>query len=148
MTPIEGEYEPSPWGWVQNQVEEYERSGGTRANTLRDTGMPIIVVTVRGHRSGKLRKIPLMRVEHGGEYALIGSQGGAPKDPLWVHSLRASPDAVMLQDGPAPFDVTVREVSGEERETWWQRAVEAYPAYADYQEWAPRLIPVFVATRA
>jgi deazaflavin-dependent oxidoreductase (nitroreductase family) len=129
-------------------VEAYEASGGERANTLRDTGLPIIVVTTRGNKSGKLRKTPLMRVEHGGEYALIGSVGGAPKNPVWVHNLRADPAAVTIQDGPQPFDVNVREVEGAERETWWNRAVVAFPNYAQYQERTERLIPVFVATPA
>jgi deazaflavin-dependent oxidoreductase (nitroreductase family) len=147
MTPLEGEYEPSPYEWVRNQVAEYEASGGTRANTLLETGMPIVVVTTRGNKSGKLRKTPLMRVEHDGEYALVGSQGGAPTNPVWVHNLRADPTAVTIQDGPEPFDVNVREISGDERSAWWDRAVAAYPPYADYQENTDRLIPVFVATR-
>jgi deazaflavin-dependent oxidoreductase (nitroreductase family) len=144
--PLEGEYEPSTAQWVRDQVEEYEASRGERANTLRDTGLPIIVVTTRGNKSGKLRKTPLMRVEHGGEYALIGSVGGAPKHPVWVYNLRADPTAVMIQDGPEPFDVSVREVEGAERETWWNRAVVAFPNYRQYQERTERLIPVFVAT--
>ena len=147
MSPLEGEYEPSPIGWVRRQVEEYEASGGRRANTLRDTGLPIVVVTTRGSRSGKLRKTPLMRVEHGGEYALVGSQGGRPRDPEWVLNLRADPEAVTLQDGPEPLDVRVRELSGDERALWWERAVAAFPPYAEYQERTERLIPVFVATR-
>src|SRR5690349_10656986 len=111
---LQGDYVPSPAGWVRDQVEAYERTGGREANTLLDTGMPIIIVTTRGTKSGKLRKIPLMRVEHDGAYALIGSMGGAPKHPVWVHNLRADPSAVAIQDGPEPFDVTVREVDGEE----------------------------------
>ena len=145
--PLTGDYEPSRAEWVRDQVEAYEGSGGTEANTLRDTGLPIVVVTTRGNRSGKIRKFALMRVEHEGEYALMGSMGGAPKDPEWVHNLRADPEAVMIQDGPEPFDVTVREVDGEERATWWERAVVAYPPYADYQRLTERRIPVFVATR-
>jgi deazaflavin-dependent oxidoreductase (nitroreductase family) len=144
---LTGEYAPSPQAWVRDQVEAYERSGGREGNTLFDTGMPVVVVTTRGNRSGALRKTPLMRVEHDGEYLLVGSQGGAPKDPVWVHNLRADPQAVMVQDGPEPWDADVREVSGEERETWWRRAVEAYPPYADYQAATERLIPVFVARR-
>jgi F420H(2)-dependent quinone reductase len=147
MCPLEGDYEPSPIGWVRRQVEEYEASGGQRANTLRDTGLPIIVMTSRGNRSGKLRKTPLMRVEHGGEYALVGSQGGAPEDPEWVHNLRADPEAVTIQDGPGPFDARVREVTGDERAQWWERAVAAFPPYAEYQERTERRIPVFVASR-
>lgn len=144
--PLTGAYEPSPWEWVREQVAEYEASGGTRANTLRDTGLPIIILTTKGRRSGKLRKTPLMRVEHDGEWALIGSMGGAPTDPVWVHNLRADPTAAMVQDGPEPVDVTVREATGEERAVWWERAVAAYPDYAEYQQKTDRVIPVFVAT--
>ena len=145
--PLEGEYEPSPYGWVRNQVAEYEASGGTRANTLRDTGLPIIVVTTRGNKSGKLRKTPLMRVEHGGEYALVASQGGAPAHPVWYHNLKADPEAMTLQDGAEPHDFVARELEdGEERDRWWGLCVEAYPPYADYQKKTSREIPVFVAT--
>jgi F420H(2)-dependent quinone reductase len=144
---LEGEYEPSTAKWVRDQVEEYEASGGQRANTLRDTGLPVIIVTSRGNKSGKIRKTPLMRVEHDGEYLLVASQGGAPTHPVWYHNLKADPDAVTIQDGPAPFDVTVRELSGDERATWWQRAVAAYPPYAEYQARTERVIPVFLATR-
>jgi F420H(2)-dependent quinone reductase len=144
---LEGEYVPSPTGWVREQVEVYERSGGTQGNTLRDTGMPVIIVTTRGNQSGKLRKTPLMRVEHGGEYALVASLGGAPKHPVWYYNLKADPDAVTIQDGPEPFDVHVREVTGEERAVWWERSVAAFPNYADYQAKTERQIPVFVATR-
>jgi F420H(2)-dependent quinone reductase len=145
--PIEGEYEPSAAQWVRDQVEEYERSGGQRANTLRDTGLPIIVVTVRGNQTGKVRKFALMRVEHDGQYALVASMGGAPKNPSWYRNLVADPNSVMVQDGPEPFDVTVREVSGEEKAQWWERAVAAYPPYAAYQQRTTRQIPVLVATR-
>jgi deazaflavin-dependent oxidoreductase (nitroreductase family) len=144
---LEGAYEPSPAKWVRDQVEAYERSGGQEANTLRDTGLPIIIVTTRGVKSGKVRKIPLMRVEHDGEYALIASMGGAPKHPVWYFNLKADPTAVMLQDGPEPFDATVREVEGDERAIWWERAVAAFPPYADYQKRTERTIPVFVASR-
>lgn len=146
--PWGGEYEPSTWDWVREQVASYEASGGTEANTLRDTGLPIIIVTTRGNKSGKLRKTALMRVEHDGEYALIGSMGGAPKDPVWVHNLRADPTAVMIQDGPEPWDAVVHEVEGAERLTWWDRGVAAYPPYREYQERTERVIPVFVARRA
>ena len=144
--PLTGEYEPSPWDWVREQVEEYEASGGERANTLRDTGLPIIVITTRGHRSGKLRKSPLMRVEHDGEYALVASIGGAPKNPSWYGNLAADPAALMLQDGPEAEDFVAREVHGEEKQLWWDRAVEAFPNYAEYQERTDRTIPVFVAS--
>jgi deazaflavin-dependent oxidoreductase (nitroreductase family) len=144
--PLQGEYEPSPWDWVREQVEVYERTGGTEATTLRDTGLPIIVVTTVGNKSGKIRKTALMRVEHGGEYALVGSMGGAPKHPVWVHNLRANP-TVTIQDGPEPFDATVRELDSEERDVWWKRAVEAYPPYAEYQERTERRIPVFLTSR-
>src|SRR5579875_1984474 len=139
--PLSGEYEPSPSQWVRDQVDAYERSGGQEANTLRDTGLPIIVITTRGNKSGKLRKTPLMRVEHNGEYALVASRGGAPTHPVWYYNLKAAPDAVTLQDGAQPFDVRVRELSGEERATWWQRAVQAYPPYAEYQTRTTRQIP-------
>jgi deazaflavin-dependent oxidoreductase (nitroreductase family) len=145
--PIEGDYEPSPANWVRDQVEEYERSSGTKANTLRDTGLPVIIVTTRGNKSGKVRKFALMRVEHDGEYALVASKGGAPANPVWYYNLRADPDEVMIQDGPEPFDARVRELTGDERSRWWDRAVAAYPPYADYQGRTGRQIPVFVATR-
>ena len=145
---LTGDYEPSPAAWVREQVEAYERSGGTEANTLRDTGLPIIVLTTRGNRSGKLRKTPLMRVEHDGEYALVASMGGAPTHPVWYHNLEADPTAVMIQDGDRPFDAVVREVHGDERAQWWERAVAAYPPYADYQDKTDRTIPVFVARPA
>jgi deazaflavin-dependent oxidoreductase (nitroreductase family) len=145
--PIHGEYEPSPAQWVREQVEEYERTGGQQANTLRDTGLPVVIITTRGHRSAKVRKFALMRVEHEGEYALVASKGGAPEHPLWYHNLKADPAAVMIQDGPEAFDFEVREVAGEERATWWERAVAAYPPYAEYQANTSRQIPVFVARR-
>jgi deazaflavin-dependent oxidoreductase (nitroreductase family) len=132
---------------VRDQIDRYERSGGTEANTLLDTGMPIVIVATRGNQSGKIRKTPLMRVEHDGEYALVGSMGGAAKNPVWVYNLRADPDAVMIQDGPAPFDAQVRELDGPERDSWWARAVAAFPPYAEYQERTERRIPVFLATR-
>ena len=144
--PIEGDYEPSKLGWVREQVAEYEASGGTQANTLRDTGIPVIIVTMRGAASGKVRKIALMRVEHDGEYALVASYGGAPKNPSWYQNLVAAPDEVQVQDGPAPFDATVREVSGDERATWWDRAVAVFPNYAEYQAKTERQIPVLVAS--
>jgi deazaflavin-dependent oxidoreductase (nitroreductase family) len=143
----DGGYAPSPWAWVRAQVETYERTGGREANTLLDTGLPIIVVTTLGNKTGKIRKTPLMRVEHDGEYALVASMGGAPKHPVWYHNLVARPDAVQLQDGPEPFPVEVREVHDAERAAWWDRAVAAYPPYAEYQEKTARQIPVFVARR-
>lgn len=139
--PLEGEYEPSAWQFAADQVEQYERSGGTESATLQ--GMPIIVLTTLGQRTGKLRKAPLMRVEHEGRYAVVGSLGGAPKNPVWVYNLRANPD-VTLQDGPTVHDLRAREVTGAERDEWWGRAVEAYPPYADYQARTERVIPVFV----
>ena len=146
--PLDGTYESSAWDWVREQVETYERTGGREANTLWDTGLPVIIVTMRGNKTGSIRKIALMRVEHDGEYALVGSQGGRPNDPAWVHNLRADPTAVIVQDGPKPFDAVVREVTGDERAEWWERAVRAYPAYADYQAKTTRTIPVFIASRA
>lgn len=145
--PLDGEYVPSPSEWVRNQVEEYESSGGERGNTLLDTGLPVIIVTTRGNKSGTIRKTPLMRVEHDGEYALVASMGGAPTHPVWYHNLVADPTAVMIQDGPTPFDAEVRLVEGDERAEWWERAVAAFPPYAEYQEKTDRRIPVFVARR-
>jgi deazaflavin-dependent oxidoreductase (nitroreductase family) len=145
--PITGDYEPSPSAWVREQVEEYEGSGGTRATTLRETGLPVIVVTMLGHRSGKVRKVPLMRVESGGEYALVASKGGAPQHPLWYANLLAATE-ITIQDGPEVRDHTLRLVEGDERAVWWQRAVAAFPNYADYQAKTEREIPVFVATPA
>ncbi|MEO5679043.1 MAG: nitroreductase family deazaflavin-dependent oxidoreductase [Acidimicrobiales bacterium] len=144
---LEGEYEPSPAAFVRDQVAAYEASGGREANTLMDTGIPVIIVTSRGRISGKLRKTPLMRVEHGGEYALVASKGGAPTHPVWYHNLRADTEAVMIQDGPEPFDARVREVSGSDRGTWWERAVAVYPPYAEYQAGTDREIPVLIASR-
>jgi F420H(2)-dependent quinone reductase len=143
---LEGEYEPSTQQWVRDQVEAYERSGGTEANTLRETGIPVVIVTMRGNKSGKIRKIALMRVEHDGQYALVASMGGAPQNPVWYHNLLADPDNVMVQDGPAPFDVTVREVTGDERAAWWDRSVAVFSNYADYQAKTERMIPVLVAS--
>ena len=145
--PLEGEYEPSPAAWVREQVEAYEASGGREANTLRDTGLPVIIVTTRGRTSGKVRKMPLMRVRHGDEYALVASKGGAPEHPVWYHNLTADPTAVTIQDGPEPFDAEVREIHGDEKAQWWERAVAAYPPYAEYQASTDREIPVLVATR-
>jgi deazaflavin-dependent oxidoreductase (nitroreductase family) len=147
MTTLDGEYEPSPAQWVRDQVAEYEASGGQRANTLRDTGLPVVIVTSRGNKSGKVRKMPLMRVEHNGEYALIASKGGAPSHPVWYYNLTADPTSVLLQDGPEPFPVEVRELNGAERSQWWERAVAAYPPYAEYQQRTERTIPVLLATR-
>jgi F420H(2)-dependent quinone reductase len=144
--PIEGEYEPSAWDWVRDQVEAYERSDGREAGTLWDTGLPVVVITMRGNKTGKVRKMALMRVEHDGEYALVASVGGAPKHPVWYYNLKADPN-IILQDGADRFDATARELSGDERSTWWERAVAAYPDYAVYQERTERVIPVFVATR-
>jgi deazaflavin-dependent oxidoreductase (nitroreductase family) len=143
---LDGEYVPSTFGWVRDQVETYERSNGREAATLRDTGLPVIIVTMRGAKTGKVRKIALMRVEHDGEYALVASLGGAPKNPSWYGNLRAHPDDVMIQDGPEPFAVTVREVEGDERAAWWERAVAAFPTYTEYQAKTARRIPVLVAT--
>jgi deazaflavin-dependent oxidoreductase (nitroreductase family) len=143
--PIEGEYEPSTSPWVAQQVAEYEASGGTRGNTLMDTGLPVIIVTMRGAKSGKVRKIGLMRVEHEGEYGLVASKGGHPDNPEWYRNLTADPQ-IMIQDGPAPRDYVVREVSGAEREEWWARGVTAYPPYEEYAARTDRLIPVLVAS--
>lgn len=141
VMPLQGEYEPSPEQWVRDQVDKYESSGGTERTTMR--GMPVIVLTTTGAKSGKLRKSPLMRVEHDGRYAVVASKGGAPEHPVWYFNLVADPH-VELQDGPAKADMVAREVTGDEKATWWERAVTAYPDYADYQEKTDREIPVFV----
>jgi len=141
--PLTGEYEPSPQQWVRDQVELYESSGGTQGTTLLDTGLPVVIVTNRGASTGKLRKTPLMRVEHDGTYALVASQGGAPTHPHWYANLVADPH-VELQDGSQKWDLVAREVDGDERARWWERAVAAYPPYADYQEATERVIPVLV----
>ena len=144
--PIEGVYEPSALEWVRDQIAEYEASNGQRANTLRDTGIPVIIVTMRGHSTGKVRKIALMRVEHEGAYALVASYGGSPDHPAWYANLVADPN-VEIQDGPAPHDYRVREVTGDERAEWWDRAVAVFVNYADYQAKTERVIPVLVAKR-
>lgn len=145
--PLKGEYEPSPIDFVREQVEEFEASNGERANTLLDTGRPVVIVTTRGHESGKIRKLPLMRVEHEGEYALVASLGGAPTNPSWYGNLIADPTALMIQDGAELHDHVARELEGDERAVWWERAVAAYPDYAEYQKNTDRIIPVFLATR-
>ena len=139
--PLSGTYEPSPQDYVRKQVEQYERSGGTEGATMR--GKPVIILTSRGAKSGKIRKTPLMRVEHEGTYAVVASQGGAPEHPTWYHNLVADPH-VELQDGPVRQDMTARELTGEEKATWWERAVAAWPDYANYQKRTDREIPVFV----
>ena len=141
--PVEGEYEPSPAAWVREQVELYESSGGAKGRTLRDTGLPVVIVTNRGARSGKVHKTPVMRVEHDGRYAMVASKGGAPDHPVWYYNVRANP-VVELQDGSHKQDMTARELSGDERARWWERAVAAYPPYAEYQQKTTRQIPVFV----
>jgi len=140
---IDGEYVPSPRAWVRDQVTEYEGSGGTAGTTLGDTGLPVVIVTNRGAKTGAVRKTPLMRVEYDGSYAAVGSVGGGPKNPVWVYNLRANP-AVVLQDGAETWEMTAREVTGEERAQWWERSVAAYPPYAEYQTKTDRVIPVFV----
>jgi F420H(2)-dependent quinone reductase len=142
----QGEYGPSPYQMVRDQVAEYEASGGS-ASLSPHAKLPIVVVTMRGNRTGKTRKVALMRVEYDREYALVGSMGGAAKHPVWYYNLKADPGAVLLQDGPEPFPVVVRELDGDERALWWERAVTAYPPYAEYQQRTSRMIPVFLATR-
>ena len=138
-------YVPSPRDWVREQVDLYESSGGTKGTTLRDTGLPVVIVTHRGNKTGEIRKTPLMRVKHGDSYVLVGSQGGAPKHPAWVHNLRADPN-IELRDEAAVRRMRVREVKdAAERARLWTLAVAAYPPYADYQLRTKRQIPVFVA---
>jgi F420H(2)-dependent quinone reductase len=143
--PVTGEYEPSSASWARQQVELYESSGGTQGTDMN--GKPVIILTSRGARSGKVRKTPLMRVEHDGDYAVVASLGGAPKHPVWYHNLTADPH-VELQDGPVRKDYQAREVHGDEYDAWWQRAVAAWPDYAQYQTKTSRKIPVFVLTPA
>ncbi|MET4638982.1 nitroreductase family deazaflavin-dependent oxidoreductase [Mycetocola sp. 2940] len=142
--PLEGEYAPGKANWARKQVDLYESSGGTEGTTLQ--GRPVVVLTTVGAKTGKLRKTALMRVEHGGEYAVVASLGGAPKHPVWFYNVRANPH-VELQDRTEKHDYTAREVTGDEKAVWWQRAVEAFPPYAGYQKKTNREIPVFVLTR-
>jgi deazaflavin-dependent oxidoreductase (nitroreductase family) len=150
--PLKGEYEPSTAQRVREQVELYENSGGTEGTTLggligRDdaarSNLPVVILTTLGAKSGKIRKSPLMRVEHDGAYAVVASLGGAPKHPVWYYNVVADP-RVELQDGPVRQDMLAREVTGDEKAAWWARAVEAFPDYADYQKKTERQIPVFV----
>ena len=139
------DYIPSPRQWVRDQVELYEKSGGTEGTTLRDTGLPVIVVTHTGNKTGAIRKTPLMTVKDGGSYVLVGSVGGAPKDPVWVHNLRANPN-VEIRDLTRVQIMRVREVSDEtERARLWKLAVAAFPPYEEYQAKTTRRIPLFVA---
>ena len=140
-----GEYIPSPVAWVREQVELYERSGGTQGTTLRDTGLPVIIVTNAGNKTGAIRKTPLMRVADGENYVLVGSVGGAPKNPVWVYNLRANPD-VQIRDKTEVQDMRVREVKDPaERARLWEIAVAAFPPYEDYRKRTSRVIPLFVA---
>lgn len=132
---------PSPAKWVRDQVEAYEASGGTAGTDLR--GMPVVLLTTRGAKSGLVRKVPLMRVEHDGKYVAVASQGGAPKNPVWYHNLKAHPD-LDLRDGEQMFAMTAREITGAEYDHWWDRAVAAFPDYADYKVKTDRVIPLFV----
>jgi deazaflavin-dependent oxidoreductase (nitroreductase family) len=143
--PLTGEYEPSTSDWAREQAELLESSGGTKGTSLN--GMPVILLTTKGNKSGKLRKTPLMRVEHDGEYAAVASLGGAPKHPVWYFNIKAEPH-VELQDGTEKADYIAREVTGDEKAVWWERAVEAFPNYAEYQTKTDREIPVFVLTKA
>ena len=142
------EYIPSTRDWVREQVERYEGSNGAEANTLRDTGMPVIIVTNRGNKTGAVRKTPLMRVKDGDNYVLVGSMGGAPKNPVWVYNLRADGD-VQIRDKADVYDMAVSEVFDDaERARLWALAVEAYPPYEEYQQRTSRKIPVFIAQPA
>lgn len=141
--PLTGEYEPSTQKWVRDQVELYESSGGTQGTTLGDRGLACVLLTTKGAKSGKLRKVPLMRVEHDGRYAAVASLGGAPKHPVWYFNLKANP-LLELRDGTSLQDMVAHEVTGEEKAQWWERCVAAFPDYADYQRKTEREIPVFV----
>ena len=145
MTELSGTYVPSTSEWVRNQVETYEKSAGTEGNTLLKTGIPVIIVTMRGAKSGNVRKIALIRVEHEGSYALVASRGGSDENPDWYSNLLAHPTEVLVQDGPAPFRVTVREVKGEEYNTWWERSAAVFPQYNEYKAKTSRVIPLLVA---
>ena len=143
-----GKYVPSPVGWVRDQVELYERTNGAEGHTLRDTGLPVIIVTNTGNKTGDIRKTPLMRVKDGDSYVLVGSMGGAPKNPVWVYNLRANPE-VEIRDRERVQPMRVREVLDEgERSRLWALSVAAFPPYADYQKRTARKIPVFVAEPA
>ena len=142
--PLKGEYAPSSAPWVRKQVDKFEASNGSEGNSLR--GMPIIVMTMRGVQSGKLRKVPVMKIEHDGVYAVVASKGGAAENPLWYFNLVANPQ-IEVQDGAVRRDATARLLSGDERAEWWKRAVAAYPDYADYQKRTDREIPIFLAER-
>jgi deazaflavin-dependent oxidoreductase (nitroreductase family) len=141
--PLSGEYEPSTSDWARENAETYVKSGGTQGTELK--GRPVILLTTVGAKSGKIRKTPLMRVEHDGEYAVVASLGGAPKNPVWYYNIKKNP-RVELQDGPTTRDYDSREVFGDEKAAWWERAVEAWPDYADYQKKTDREIPLFVLT--
>lgn len=141
--PLIGEYAPSTTDWARRQAELFERTNGAEGNTIM--GKPIVLLTTLGAKTGKLRKTALMRVEHDGEYAIVASQGGAPKHPSWYHNVVDAP-LVELQDGPVRKDYVPRELHGDERAVWWARAVEAYPPYASYAEKTERIIPVFLLT--
>ena len=146
LVTLDSDYEPSPWGWVRDQVDSYERSGGTEGTTFLDTGLPVVLVTHTGNKTGAIRKTPLMRVKDGDGYVLVGSQGCAPKDPVWVHNLRANPQ-IDLRDETVVRPMKVREVTdAAERARLWALAVAAFPPYADYQARTTRQIPVFLAT--
>jgi F420H(2)-dependent quinone reductase len=139
--PLQGEYAPSPAAWVRNQVELYEGSGGTKGTTI--VGYPVVVLTTVGARTGRIRKSPMMRVEHGGRYAVVAAAGGAPNNPVWYHNMIADP-RVEVQDGPLRQDMRAREATGQEKAEWWERAVIAFPEYETYQSRTGRRIPVFV----
>jgi deazaflavin-dependent oxidoreductase (nitroreductase family) len=141
--PLSGEYEPSTSDWARENAETYMASDGTAGTDLK--GKPVILLTTIGAKTGKIRKTPLMRVEHNGEYAVVASLGGAPKNPVWYYNIKAHP-RVELQDGPVTKDYEAREVVGDEKAAWWERAVEAWPDYAEYQKKTDRQIPVFVLT--
>lgn len=140
---LSGEYEPSPWDWVREHADQITESGTTEGIDMK--GKPVVLLTTVGAKTGKIRKTPLMRVEHDGQYAIVASLGGAPKNPVWYHNVKAHP-RVQLQDGPVTREYEAREVTGEEKAVWWERAVEAWPDYAEYQKKTERQIPVFVLT--
>ncbi len=148
MATLPGTYIPSTSEWVRDQVDLYERTGGKEGNTLLDTGMPVIIVTMRGAKSGNVRKIALMRVEHNGVYALVASRGGSPTNPDWYQNLLANPREVLVQDGPEALPFVVREISGDEYDEWWERSAQAFPQYNAYKEKTDRVIPILLAEPA
>lgn len=145
MAKLEGTYVPSTSAWVRDQIDLYERTGGKEGSTLLETGIKVIIVTMRGAKSGNVRKIALMRVEHEGAYALVASRGGSPVNPDWYHNLLANPNEVLVQDGEEALPFSVREITGDEYNTWWIRSAAVFPQYLEYKSKTDRVIPILIA---